>query len=565
MKYIHPHEKLLLLLGILSLLVSCGHRDYDHRLVAADSLMESKPDSAYALLVKIDTAELSTDADRAYYGLLYTQARYKTDKPAKSETLTQSIHYYKQHDNPKLLQRCYYYRGMVNHDNGCPDQKTMEDLKRSENMISVSGDTLLTFRIYDAITVANINNAVPKQSLEYARKELSAAYLTHDESRVSSGLNNIAISLLLNNDIDSAMIYMDKLQNMISHLPRDLKAETYNNMAYLYAQPQIQDNKKVEYCLKQALENDTLASTVLQLAELYLREGRNAEAIKLLKGMSHTGNVENEVLAYESLSKYYQSEGNLADALTFHQRRDSLYDIIDTKMESDNLIELQMRYDNEVIKNKQRADQSRFLLIILSVVSFCSLLFVGMTWILRNKNRRIRHFENQLRTTEELIDQLKSSSSKTIEERSQELNGIISSKQNQIDKLRVKLTSVSDETASYSSALQSIRRGLSILLSIMQDENVSQLDKKEREDFIACYRILDTDFLEGLENLKDNKLSVQEVLFCILYRLHKDSAKIKKILSMSDDAYRKTKSRVLKKLYSDISMKAFCDKIRQIG
>src|SRR5574344_2349000 len=164
MKYIHPHKKLLLLLGILSLLVSCGHRDYDHRLVAADSLMESKPDSAYALLINIDTAEPSTDADRAYYGLLYTQARYKTDQPAKSETLTQSINYYKQHDNPKLLQRCYYYRGMVNRDNGCPDQQTMEDLKRSENMTSVSGDTLLTFRVYDAITVANINIAVPKQS-----------------------------------------------------------------------------------------------------------------------------------------------------------------------------------------------------------------------------------------------------------------------------------------------------------------------------------------------------------------------------------------------------------------
>src|SRR5574344_257157 len=171
MKYIHPHKKLLLLLGILSLLVSCGHRDYDHRLVAADSLMESKPDSAYALLVKIDTAELSTDADRAYYGLLYTQARYKTDKPAKSETLTQSINYYKQHDNPKLLQRCYYYRGAVNEENNGLIKNSILDYKRAEKLIGQTHDSILSLRIYDNLSVSNYSNLLSDEALYYARKE----------------------------------------------------------------------------------------------------------------------------------------------------------------------------------------------------------------------------------------------------------------------------------------------------------------------------------------------------------------------------------------------------------
>lgn len=46
-------------------------------LLQADSLMDTRPDSALSLLQTIDTATIPTLADRALYLLLLTQAEYK--------------------------------------------------------------------------------------------------------------------------------------------------------------------------------------------------------------------------------------------------------------------------------------------------------------------------------------------------------------------------------------------------------------------------------------------------------------------------------------------------------
>jgi hypothetical protein len=267
------------------------------------------------------------------------------------------------------------------------------------------------------------------------------------------------------------------------------------------------------------------------------------------------------VAIYDDVSKFYGRIGDYRNAYSVRLKYEKGLDSVEDTIGANNLRELQMKYDNEVVKNKRKEDQSQFFIILLSGTLFSALLFIFLTWLLRKKSRRIRGYENLLKTTNDKIERLKYDNSKSIEEKSHELNDLIKSKQNIIERLNMKLTKVSDETAFNTSIVQSLRHGLSTLFYIMRDEDVSQLGKKDREDFIACYKIIDSDFIEKLEHLDGNKLTVQEELFCILYRMDKDSIKIKKILRMSDDAFRKTKSRTLKKLYTDASMKHICDKM----
>ena len=60
----------------VALVTGCGGaRRYDARLVAADSLMWTAPDSALAIVTAID--RLTGERDLAYRDLLATQARYK--------------------------------------------------------------------------------------------------------------------------------------------------------------------------------------------------------------------------------------------------------------------------------------------------------------------------------------------------------------------------------------------------------------------------------------------------------------------------------------------------------
>ena len=68
----------LIILLIAFLPVACNERQSNNRqLILADSLMQSRPDSALCILQDISMEKLTTQADSAYYVLLLTQARDK--------------------------------------------------------------------------------------------------------------------------------------------------------------------------------------------------------------------------------------------------------------------------------------------------------------------------------------------------------------------------------------------------------------------------------------------------------------------------------------------------------
>ena len=543
-------------------LYSCEGGDMHRQLVQADSLMNDQTDSAYNILCKIDSSQISSDADMAYYGLLVTQVKYKKEKKVYTDLLSRSIDYYNQHSNPSRLQRSYFYRGAVNEDNKGSLKESILDYKRAEKLIEKTNDTILNLRIYENLSVANYMNVLSAEALKYAKKELYLADKIKDKSWIISAMCNVSSAMFINNQKDSARIYSKRLESIIPEdtIDPDIAA-TYNNIAFLYMEKPFRNVKLAEHYLIQSLKCWYSDASYLLLSELYFDSGRKKTAFQMIDTLLKKNNREISVAVYDDVSKFYERIGDYRNAYSVRLKYEEAKDSVEDTIEANNLTELQMKYDNEVVKNKRKEDQSQFLIIILSVTLCSSILFIFLTWLLRKKSMRIRRYENLLKTTNNKIERLKSDNSKSIEEKSHELNDIIKSKQNDIDILNMKLTNVSDETAYYTSVLQSTRRGLSTLFYIMRDEDVSQLGKKDREDFIDCYKILDSDFLEKLEHLNGNKLTVQEELFCILYRMDKDSVKIKKILCMSDDAFRKTKSRTLRKLNIEESMKIFCDKM----
>lgn len=546
----------------LAILCSCQGGYMHRQLVQADSLMNDHTDSAYKILCKIDSSRISSDADMAYYGLLVTQVKYKKEKKVYTELISRSIDYYRQHSNPSLLQRSYFYRGAVNEDNKGPLKESILDYKQAEKLIEETNDTILNLRIYENLSAANYMNVLSSEALKYAKKELYLADKIKDKSWIISAMCNLSSAMYINKEKDSAMIYSKRVESI---LPKDTIdpyiAAIYNNIAFSYMEKPFKNVKLAEHYLIQSLKCRYSDASYLLLSELYFDSGRKKTAFQMIDTLLKKNNREISVAVYDDVSKFYGRIGDYRNAYSVRLKYEKGLDSVEDTIGANNLRELQMKYDNEVVKNKRKEDQSQFFIILLSGTLFSALLFIILTWLLRKKSRRIRGYENLLKTTNDKIERLKYDNSKSIEEKSHELNDLIKSKQNIIERLNMKLTKVSDETAFNTSIVQSLRHGLSTLFYIMRDEDVSQLGKKDREDFIACYKIIDSDFIEKLEHLDGNKLTVQEELFCILYRMDKDSVKIKKILRMSDDAFRKTKSRTLKKLYTDASMKHICDKM----
>ena len=94
-------------------LTSCQQpRGYQVLLDQVEGLMQDQPDSALVLLKGIDAGGLETEAQKARYALLYTQALEKNDLPIPGDSLINvAVQYYEQRNSAHYKALAYLYRG----------------------------------------------------------------------------------------------------------------------------------------------------------------------------------------------------------------------------------------------------------------------------------------------------------------------------------------------------------------------------------------------------------------------------------------------------------------------
>ena len=119
-----PVVILLVVALLVTVVAGCGGmRRHDARLTAADSLMQSDPDSALAIVEGVCRDSLASEGDRAYRDLLLTQARYRCYIPATSDSdISRALAWYRAHDSEReKLTRALIYKGAVMEELSRPD------------------------------------------------------------------------------------------------------------------------------------------------------------------------------------------------------------------------------------------------------------------------------------------------------------------------------------------------------------------------------------------------------------------------------------------------------------
>ena len=102
---------ILIFLLTLSFVMSCG-RSVDKRLVLADTLMWTNPDSSLAILNAINRDSLQGDENQAYYALLLTQAQFRVDYAILSDSLINlAVEHYSDNHNREHYTRALLYKG----------------------------------------------------------------------------------------------------------------------------------------------------------------------------------------------------------------------------------------------------------------------------------------------------------------------------------------------------------------------------------------------------------------------------------------------------------------------
>ena len=97
------------------------NRSVDKRLVLADTLMWTNPDSSLAILNAINRDSLTSKEDLAYHALLLTQAQFRCNIPITSDTLiSKAVDYYSDNHNREHYTRALLYKGGAYEDMGNP-------------------------------------------------------------------------------------------------------------------------------------------------------------------------------------------------------------------------------------------------------------------------------------------------------------------------------------------------------------------------------------------------------------------------------------------------------------
>ena len=228
----------ILLVVVLVTMVTGCHRAprYDGRLMVADSLMRSNPDSALAIINAVNPDSLATEGDRAYHDLLLTQARYRCYITATSDSaINRALSYYLIHDNEReKLTRAYIYKGAVMNELGHLDSAmfyykyaeataTPNDyfnlgyckLRIAElYQAQVSQDSAAINRLYQAISCFNAIN--DSNYLIVAMGALGSIYGTHLPESTRVYLNK-AINLAKEYKPSLQYSYKSKLAGLYLH------------------------------------------------------------------------------------------------------------------------------------------------------------------------------------------------------------------------------------------------------------------------------------------------------------------------------------------------------------
>ena len=102
---------ILIFLLTLSSVMSCSH-SVDKRLVLADTLMWTNPDSSLAILNAINRDSLQGEENLAYHALLLTQVQFRVDYAIPSDSLINlAVEHYSDNHNREHYTRSLLYKG----------------------------------------------------------------------------------------------------------------------------------------------------------------------------------------------------------------------------------------------------------------------------------------------------------------------------------------------------------------------------------------------------------------------------------------------------------------------
>lgn len=540
-------KKLLhfLLLTIISLLYSCGNDSHfaNSILLAADSLMQSRPDSSLYLLEQIPDPQKIKKGNQALYCLLLTQARYKNYILLQNDSLISlAIDYYGSKKDQERLAKSYFYLGCV-----YLEQRKLpaaiDFYLKAVDIMPEGKDPMFLSMIYSHLGDCYSEQDLNKTALSMY-KEAYALCVGRDSLRTCYNLKNIANAFLLGHQWDSTYYYYKKALPIALSLNNSAMVSTvYKNMATLYNE----QNKFVD------------ADTCISRALVYLSEGEGYTAACSVKGDimnsmnkkdsavyywsigARSSNIYAKTSSYHSLFQESKRVGDWEKSTLYADSFIIFYDsiqIMNDRAEIDKLMDnhlIELHKYKLSVKNQQ-------IVVILVVIFLCLVFILVVLYMWRDRIRQKKYVSLQQQLTKNRTEGMLLN---------EESDAIAEDKGLELYKLE-------EERLAICISLFKTTNGYKKLYEL---ENSSP---KKRISLVANYRMkiindIRRTFIDVMTGFKERctALTNDDLLYCILILLNTSKDVIWDIMNSTPDAIKMRKSRIKNKMDIELFERIF--------
>ena len=253
-------KNILLIITAITI-VSCNdaRRSETFRLLEdVDSYIETRPDSALAVLEGIDKSELTSKELEAKYALLLSQALDKNYIDLQSDSIiAPAVRYYENHGTPDERLKMYYYSGRIKQNSG-DSEGAMERFVKGESYGNVCTDKACLGRLYKAKMVLNRDIFNYVQAIVDAKNAAECYLSIGDMHKYYNAINDLAINYDPENDAEKFRECLNILEENWDSLTEKQKSRYY---AICIGTPNAVEN--VEDLLKDYLSEITDSTLII--------------------------------------------------------------------------------------------------------------------------------------------------------------------------------------------------------------------------------------------------------------------------------------------------------------
>lgn len=376
-------NSIALLFLFIAAFVSCTSKSDQiaTTLQQVEQCIEAHPDSALKMLNGIPNPNELGEKERADYLLLLTQARDKNimDISADSSIIF-AIDYYKRSGDKRKYGIAMYYYGRVLQKSK-EGAKAMKVFLEARQILENIEEHKMLGLLCANISVLNREQSLYEEAISYCHEAIDYYYQAKDTLGVAYAYQTMGSSFFLIQEMDSVYQYTTQSLKLLANNPIRLQIAAMKTLGLMYSFEKQYSKAEATFLeiIDMEPDNSRLVSHYVSLGRIYWLMGNNENAKKYLIPCLDSPNPFTRSAAYVILADMAKSNHDYKQALILKEKSDSLLSVAESKDKRENLIQLQNKYQNEIMEKEKlqielKNRTKQFVLIVLLT------LFLGMAY-----------------------------------------------------------------------------------------------------------------------------------------------------------------------------------------